>query len=240
MKLRFSILAILLLLLTACKVELYRDLPQDEANHMVALLRLNNIDASNDIDPKTGMATLMIDENKFINAVALLRQNGFPKPKYMSIEDLFPSGQLVTSPAQEDAKISYLKEQQLERTLSNLEGVISARVSIAESTQSDEFQVKEEKSASVYIKYSPQANLTTQENQIKSLIQNAVPGLSYDRITLFIQAANYGYQSAPPVKNDNEWAKLIAKIEYNKVPIVIGLGMLLLLCMFGFFWLRRK
>ncbi|MBE8167778.1 MAG: EscJ/YscJ/HrcJ family type III secretion inner membrane ring protein, partial [Shewanella sp.] len=156
------------------------------------------------------------------------------------IEDLFPSGQLVTSPAQEDAKISYLKEQQLERTLSNLEGVISARVSIAESTQSDEFQAKEEKSASVYIKYSPQANLTTQENQIKSLIQNAVPGLSYDRITLFLQAANYGYQSAPPVKSDNEWSKLLAKVEYNKIPIVVGLVLLLLLSMFGFLWLRRK
>ncbi len=240
MKLRSGILVVLLFLLAACKVELYRDLPQNEANHMVALLRLNSIDASNDIDPKTGMATLMIDENKFINAVALLRQNGFPKPKYMSIEDLFPSGQLVTSPAQEDAKISYLKEQQLERTLSNLEGVISARVSIAESTQSDEFQAKEEKSASVYIKYSPQANLTTQENQIKSLIQNAVPGLSYDRITLFLQAANYGYQSAPPVKSDNEWSKLLAKVEYNKIPIVVGLVLLLLLSMFGFLWLRRK
>ena len=179
----------LVLLLVGCKTELYRDLPQNEANQMVALLRLNNIDAENEIDEKTGMATLMIDETKFINAVALLRQNGFPRPKYASIEDMFPSGQLVTSPAQEAAKIAYLKEQQLERTLANIEGVISARVSIAEPEQDDEFQAKPEKSASVYIKYSPQANLTTQENQIKGLIQNAVPGLSYDRITVFLQAA---------------------------------------------------
>ncbi|MGB0893413.1 MAG: type III secretion system inner membrane ring lipoprotein SctJ [Parashewanella sp.] len=240
MKLKTFLLLSLVLLLTACKVELYRELPQDEANQMVALLRLNNIDAETDIDPKSGMATLMIDENKFINAVALLRQNGFPKPKYMGIEDLFPSGQLVTSPAQEEAKISYLKEQQLERTLSNMEGVISARVSIADPTQEDQFQAQQQKSASVYIKYSPQANLKTQENQIKSLIQNAVPGLTYERITVFLQAANYGYQSALPTQTQSEWKHIIAKIEDNKIMILIGLSVILLISIIGFAWLRRK
>ena len=240
MRIKYALLIGLVLLLAGCKTELYRDLPQDEANEMVALLRLNNIEAENEIDQKTGMATLMIDEDKFINAVALLRQNGFPRPKYATIEDMFPSGQLVTSPAQEQAKIAFLKEQQLERTLTNIEGVISARVSIAEPTQDDEFQAQPEKSASVYIKYSPQANLTTQENQIKGLIQNAIPGLSYDRITVFLQAANYGYQTAPAQQPESGSASLIKKIEDNKLPIIIGLVILVLLSVFGFLFLRRK
>ncbi len=240
MKIKCGLVMVLVLLLVGCKTELYRNLPQNEANQMVALLRLNNIEAENQIDQKTGMATLMIDEDKFINAVALLRQNGFPRPKYASIEDMFPSGQLVTSPAQEQAKIAYLKEQQLERTLTNIEGVISARVSIAEPTQDDEFQAQPEKSASVYIKYSPQANLTTQENQIKGLIQNAIPGLSFDRISVFLQAANYGYQSAPAQESTDNVTQLINKVEDNKLPVIIGLVLLVLLSVFGFLFLRRK
>lgn len=240
MRIKCTLVMVLALLLVGCKTELYRDLPQDEANQMVALLRLNNIDAKNEIDQKTGMATLMIDGDKFINAVALLRQNGFPRPKYASIEEMFPSGQLVTSPAQEQAKIAFLKEQQLERILTTIDGVISARVSIAEATQDDEFQARPEKSASVYIKYSPQANLTTQESQIKGLIQNAIPRLSYDRISVFLQAATYGYQTAPEQQSVDGFTRFMNKIESNKLPVIIGLVLLVLLSVFGFVFLKRK
>ena len=134
---KFKWLALVMaLLLTGCKVELYQNLPQSEANQMVALLMLNHIDASSETDAKTGKVTLKIEKDQFINAVELLRQNGYPKAEYVGIEQLFPSGQLVSSPAQEDAKMSYLKEQQLERTLSSMDGVISARVSIAQSDKS--------------------------------------------------------------------------------------------------------
>ena len=134
-KLRWLAL-LLALLLSGCKVQLYQNLPQAEANQMVALLMLNHIDASSEMDAKTGKVTLKIEKDQFINAVELLRQNGYPKAEYVGIEQLFPSGQLVSSPAQEEAKMSYLKEQQLERTLSNMDGVISARVSIAQNDSS--------------------------------------------------------------------------------------------------------
>ena len=170
----------LALLLSGCKVELYQNLPQSEANQMVALLMLNHIDVNSDIDTKTGKVTLKIEKDQFINAVELLRQNGYPKANYVDIEQLFPSGQLVSSPAQEEAKMSYLKEQQLERTLSNMDGVISARVSIAQNVKSASSSRANttDKSAAVYIKYSPEANLSSSETQIRNLIKNAVPDLN--------------------------------------------------------------
>ena len=90
---------------------------------------------NSDIDAKTGKVTLKIEKEISLSMVELLRQNGYPKANYVDIEQLFPSGQLVSSPAQEEAKMSYLKEQQLERTLSNMDGVISARVSIAQNVK---------------------------------------------------------------------------------------------------------
>ena len=153
-KLRWLAL-LMALLLSGCKVQLYQNLPQAEANQMVALLMLNHIDASSEMDGKTGKVALKIEKDQLINAVELLRQNGYPKAEYVGIEQLFPSGQLVSSPAQEEAKMHF-KEQQLERTLSNMDGVISARVSIAQndSSASGSHQTPDQKSASVYIKYS--------------------------------------------------------------------------------------
>lgn len=225
-KLRWLTL-VLAILLTGCKVELYQNLPQAEANQMVALLMLNHIDVNSDIDAKTGKVTLKIDKDQFINAVELLRQNGYPKANYIDIEQLFPSGQLVSSPAQEEAKMSYLKEQQLERTLSNMDGVISARVSIAQNVKNgaNNYSNATDKSASVHIKYSPEANLSSSETQIRSLIKNAVPDLQYENISLFLQPADFRYQSvAQQSKASDDWDDLRNWLVANKTYFTIGLG----------------
>lgn len=61
---KFKWLALVMaLLLTGCKVELYQNLPQSEANQMVALLMLNHIDASSETDVKTGKVTLKIEKD---------------------------------------------------------------------------------------------------------------------------------------------------------------------------------
>ncbi|AQS36182.1 type III secretion apparatus lipoprotein, YscJ/HrcJ family [Shewanella psychrophila] len=237
--LKWSLL-FLVLMLSGCRVDLFRDIPQDEANQMVALLMLNHIDASAEADQKTGNITLRIEKDQFINAVELLRQNGFPKPHYSNIEDLFPSGQLVTSPAQEEAKMGYLKEQQLERTLSSMDGVISARVSIAETTPETNSQVPQEKSASVYIKYSPQANLSNSENQIKSLIQNSVPGLSFEHISVYLQASSYRYQPIVQPTTHTGLSLFSTELEQYKLPIVISLSGIFLMSLGGMWWMRRK
>ena len=238
-KLRWLAL-LMALLLSGCKVQLYQNLPQAEANQMVALLMLNHIDASSEMDAKTGKVTLKIEKDQFINAVELLRQNGYPKAEYVGIEQLFPSGQLVSSPAQEEAKMSFLKEQQLERTLSNMDGVISARVSIAQndSNASSSHQTPDQKSASVYIKYSPEANLGNSESQIRNLIKNAVPDLSYENISLFLQPAEFRYQ--PVVETPSQWKGYQNWLVENKTPVTIGLGSILVAGVTGLALGRRK
>lgn len=213
---------LLVLFLTGCKVELYRNLPQDEANQMVALLMLNHIDVNSEIDSKSGKVTLQIEKDKFIDAVEILRQNGYPKTQYIGIEDLFPAGQLVSSPAQEEAKMRYLKEQQLERTLSSMDGVISARVSIAQAENSDSNinNTMPEKSAAVYIKYSPEVNMNGVEAQIRNLIKNAISGLQSDKISLFLQPAEYRYQPQK-IHTEQQWQYLQNYIVANKMLILL-------------------
>ncbi len=185
-------IASLILLIAGCKIDLYSDMPELEANQMLALLMLRDIPAEKKI-VKGGNVTIRVDEKQFVNAVELLRQNGLPLKKVATMEDLFPSGQLVTSPAQEHAKITFLKEQQLEKMLRAMDGVINAQVSIAEGV-SQNYRETPQPSASVFIKYSPDHNFSTRAMEIKNLVRNSIPNLSPEHISVVMQAADYRYQ----------------------------------------------
>ncbi|MCL9783729.1 type III secretion inner membrane ring lipoprotein SctJ [Vibrio sp. S4M6] len=192
-KFKWSLLLVVLLLL-GCKENLYNNLPEEEANRMLALLMLNHIQATKKVD-KNGQVTLEVDKAHFINAVEILRQNGFPKRKRVDINDLFPSGQLVTSPEQEKAKMNYLKEQQLEQMLSDMDGVIDSKVSIALDKTDDTGRQKTAPSAAVLIKYSPEVNISVYRSQIKSLIRDSIPGISDTNISIMMTPATYRYSS---------------------------------------------
>ncbi|CAK8741108.1 Yop proteins translocation lipoprotein J [Sodalis praecaptivus] len=108
------------LLLAGCRIELYSGLPEEDANQMLAILMQHHIDA--DKQRGEGGITLRVEQAQFINAVELLRLNGFPHRKYTTAEMMFPPNQLVVSPSEEQQKILYLKEQRIEGMLSQMEG----------------------------------------------------------------------------------------------------------------------
>jgi len=178
------------LLLAGCKIDLYSNLSEEDANQMLALLASNQIEGDKRTD-KAGGLVLEVEKSDFVKAVEVLRQNGYPRRAYRSVDELFPSGQLVSSPTQEQAKIRFLREQSLERMLSNIEGVISANVVIADKPDSSDSH--SEPSASVLVKYSPEVNLRALGVQLKNLIHNALPGVSQDHISLIVQAVDYRF-----------------------------------------------
>ncbi|MHC8397981.1 type III secretion system inner membrane ring lipoprotein SctJ [Pseudomonas sp. MDT1-17] len=197
---RLGCVSVLALMLLGCKIELYTELSEAEANHMLALLLLRNIDARKETT-KGGGVTIKVNQAQFVNAVELLRQDGLPHKKVATMEDLFPSGQLVTSPVQEHAKILYLKEQQLEKMLQAMDGVIIAQVSIGEGLNQNP-RTPSKPSASVFVKYSPERNLLNREMAIKSLIHTSVPNLPIESISVVLQAADYRYK--PRTQEDTD------------------------------------
>lgn len=187
---------LMMLCLAGCKVDLYSGLPEEEANHMLALLMLRRVDAEKRV-VKEGNVTIRVEQAQFIDAVEVLRQNGLPRKKTETMADLFPSGQLVTSPAQEQAKITYLKEQLLEKMLRGMDGVVSAQVSIAEGVSQNRREPPTP-SASVFIKYSPGVNMLNRETDIKRLVYTGIPNLRPENISVVLQAADYRYRSPTP------------------------------------------
>ncbi|MCK7227228.1 type III secretion inner membrane ring lipoprotein SctJ [Enterobacter asburiae] len=192
MKLSLRICGVLIvsLFLTACKTDLYSGLSQDEANQMSVVLLSQNI-AVDKVESKNGTMTLTVEKSDFAAAVELLRLHGYPQKKYRNVEDLFPNDQLVTSPGQEKTKIIFLKEQSLERMLADMDGVVSARVVIAQPEDKDDGSPQESASVAAYIKYAPNEAVNNSVSQIKGLIHASVPMLSYDKISVVLQPTQY-------------------------------------------------
>ncbi|EBY6849571.1 EscJ/YscJ/HrcJ family type III secretion inner membrane ring protein [Salmonella enterica subsp. enterica] len=188
---RSGIVFLVVLILAGCRVDLYGNLSENDANHMLALLLSNKISAEKKSDKANGFS-LAVDENDFVKAIEVLRQNGYPRKDFRSVEELFPSGQLVTSPMQEAEKIKFLQQQSLEKMLTDVEGVINANVVIGRlENQDSRSNASARQTVSVLIKHTPEVNVKSYAFQIKNLVRNAMPGTRDEDLSLVIQPVNY-------------------------------------------------
>jgi len=180
--------------LCACQSDLYTRLSEVEANEMVALLLRNGISASRAI-AKDGTSAVRVEESSFADAVALLNEAGLPKPKFASMGDVFGDTKLISSPTEERARFIYATSQELSKTLSEIDGVISARVHLVlpkSDPLKDEYKPS---SASVFIKHEASAAVSSLLPQIKTLVANSIEGLNYDRVSVVFVPGERAYRT---------------------------------------------
>lgn len=235
--LRMALVIGLALLLAGCRVELYSLLPEEDANQMLAILMQHHIDADKQSD--VGGVTLRVEKSQFINAVELLRLNGFPRHSYISAETMFPPNQLVVSPAEEQQKIVFLNEQRIERMLSQMDGVIHTDVTIAYGSANDDGFVGPA-SVAVFIKYSPQVNFEAFRVQISNLVEKSIPGVQKEHISILMQPAEFRLQSVANVPTANSW-RTIAWINLHRWALIPLLLMaILLISLMLIIWRKRR
>ena len=178
---------LLLLLLSGCKVELYTGLPEQEGNEMLALLLKHGIESEKQ-PGKDNMVSLFIEEAQTARAVEILGRHGYPKTRFSTINDIFGNDGLVSTPFEERTRYIYGLSQEVSETLSKIDGVLVARVHIVLPTESGSGlgskKVDFPASASVFIKYNSEYDLDSYIPQMKSIVANAIEGLSYDQVSI--------------------------------------------------------
>ena len=177
-----------MLLLVGCKTELYASLPEQEANEMIALLMQRNIVAEK-VMAKDGTDTIMVEKSHFADAVDTLRGAGFPRKTFETMGDVFKSGGLVASPMQERARFLYALGQELSGTISQIDGVLSARVAVVLPENDILDRSPTPSSASVFVRYDSASNVDHLVPQIKMLVADSVQGLSYDKVSVVLVPA---------------------------------------------------
>jgi type III secretion protein J len=175
-----------LLLLAGCKTELNHGLDEREANEIVALLLKSGIPASREMDAKDHTMTVYVAQDRFAEAVDIVSAHGLPRTRYASIPDVFKGGSLVASPLEERAKMIYALEEGLAHSISDIDGVLTARVNLVLPDNDPLRRDTTPSSASVLIRYAPGTPIERLTPQIKLLVANGVSGLTYDNVTVVL------------------------------------------------------
>ena len=176
------------LLLAGCQQDLYTDLAEREANSMVATLQRNGIPASRVLQDD-GKMKVVVDGERFGEAVQVLEDAGLPKQAFATMGEVFQQEGLVASPTQERAKMLYALSEELSRTVSEIDGVLSARIHIVLPDNDPLRREASPSSASVFIRHEAGLKIDPLIPQIKTLVANGIAGLSYDKVSVVPVAA---------------------------------------------------
>lgn len=118
-----------LLALSGCAVPVAAGLEEGDANRVVVALDHAGIDAAKEIDPTIeGRFRVTVPHDDASRALVTMADEQLPRTKSRGILEAADRGQLVPSQAAEHAQLVAGLSGELERTLSNVEGVLAARV----------------------------------------------------------------------------------------------------------------
>ncbi len=181
---RCAPLALLVVLaLAGCKAELYGNLSEREANEVVAALLGVGIPASKTTG-RGGAVAVQVDEVRFAEAMAVLKDRGLPGETYQSMGEVFAKEGIVSSPVEERARFIYAMSQELGQTIAEIDGVLSARVHVVLPETDMLGRNFKPSSASVFIRHRSTVQIDPYMSQIKMLVANSLEGLIYDNITV--------------------------------------------------------
>ncbi len=180
---RLMIVVALAGLLQACDIDLYTNLGEREANAMVAVLLRDGIPASRKVQDN-GQLTVVVDEKRFAEAMARLDDAGLPGQSFSNMGAVFKGNGLVSSPVQERAQMVYALSEELSNSVSQIDGIIAARVHVVLPDNDLLKRVISPSSASVLVRYDPGTDINQLIPQIKTLVANGISGLSYEGVSV--------------------------------------------------------
>jgi type III secretion protein J len=213
-----------LLLLTACKAELYSGLAEKDINEMAMVLQSRGIDTQRS-SAKNGFA-LAVDSDNFTEAMAVLNANGLPRKQYKGLGVTFSGDKMVATPFEERARFMYALNEEIAQSLNQIAGVLSARVHITLPETAPFEKTKPRPRASVFLYERPSANVKTYVPVIKSLVMNSVDNLQYEDVTVAIFPANLLDVPVTPLRTKSGLLPVYAALALFLCAVLAGVLML--------------
>lgn len=181
---RRALVLVAVFALAGCgREDLYTNVTESDANTMLGLLIARGISATKR-PVKENLFAVAVPRDQFASAVDILKWYGIPKETFQGIGEMFPKTGLVSSPSEERIRFMHALAGNISEMLSNIDGVITARVILVLPSNDPYTNANNPASASVFLKIRPGFDTTTQIPQIKNLVMNSVEGLKYERVAV--------------------------------------------------------
>lgn len=179
----------MLLLLAACgaRVDLFSAASESEANEVLSVLLDAGIGARKN-STKEGIS-ISVDAAEVARALDILGSRGLPRARYEGMGQIFRKEGLVSSPLEERARYIYALSEELTNTLSQMDGVLTARVHVVLPERGGVGETTTPSTAAVFIKHQTGYSLDALQPQIRKLVTHAIPGLTEDRVSIALVSA---------------------------------------------------
>jgi type III secretion protein J len=238
---RLPALAALALLAGCSRIDLYTNLHEQQANEVAAVLIAAQIDADKQLS-ENKLWSVRIDKPDLPRAMDVLDTAGYPRTSSLTMAEVFKKDGFISSPLEERARFISATAQELQQTISHMNGVVDARVHLAMPERDPLTDAVVPPSASVFVRYAQDVKFAENGgiNNVKALVRDAVEGLAPERITVVATpSAGSWRHSVRPTD------KLLAGYAYQRpwlsseTGLAVG-GVLLLLALFAGWWTRAR
>lgn len=172
------------LLLFGCKSEVYQGLTENQANAMMAVLMKHGIEPEK--TAAKGGYTLSVESDQVVQTLELMRENNLPRSDYENMGQIFAAKGMISSATEEQARLTYALSQELTETFSQIDGVLTARVHVVLGSQDLATGRVTPPSAAVFLRHTPDSQVTHLVPRIRELAANAVPGLAQENVSVML------------------------------------------------------
>lgn len=239
--LRNTFLFIFFICLYGCsqQVEINSGLQERDANAVISALAENNISVSKRID-KDGI-TVLVDYSYMARALRILSIAGLPKAPHDTLGKMFPNDGIISTPLEEQARYIYALSQELEYTLSEIDGVVIARVHVVLPEKVSPGERVMPASASVFIKHQDSLDPDVIKSRIRKLVAGSIPGLisNKDKLSVVFVSVKKKAPSIQMQKFGPFW--IDSKKDYIKdIFLTISTITFLTIIIFSLLFLKKK
>jgi type III secretion protein J len=171
------------IVLTGCKESLYSKLTEVEANEVKASLLAVGVPSDKRMN-KDGSFSIDIEGAHFDRAVRALRAVNLPNESFAGLRETFKKQGIVASPTEERAKMMLATAQELERTIKQIDGVVTARVHVTQPPPNALAEKPADPSVAIMIKHRERLDLEKMIPGIKVMAVNAVDGVKAEMVSI--------------------------------------------------------
>jgi type III secretion protein J len=206
----------LALLLSACSSQLFGALDENSANQVVAALRSEGIAAEK--SASEDLWKVSVPDDEFARSTQVLKRRNLPPQQFEGLGRVFKKESLVSTPTEERARLIYAMSQELEHSLTALDGVLAARVHPVIPPHDPLNPKKVASSASVLIKYRPGAEIASRESMIRALVASGIEGLAYDDVRVLMVEA----EKLPAIVEKIPMSRAVPPVFWGILGLLLG------------------